>query len=102
MEYKNGLLILTDGEREILALATMNKVEAQYPASYFMGSMAEIKAGAEERITLTHCPQQQCRTRIGVHQTVGSPIYGLSTDSKEGLGNLNSCSMRQATTAALP
>lgn len=50
MKYENGDLILSEEERALLALVTMNKIDAQYPASYFIGSMGEIKAEADEAI----------------------------------------------------
>jgi hypothetical protein len=44
MRFFQGDLILSDEDRELLALATMNHIEMQYQASYFIGSMLEIKA----------------------------------------------------------
>lgn len=57
MEYDEGNLILTEEERELLVFATMNKIEAQYPAPYFVGSLVEIKAEAEARIRLLQSRQ---------------------------------------------
>ena len=50
MRYELGNLILSDEDRAILEMATMNPIKEQYLASYFIGSMREIKAGAVEKI----------------------------------------------------
>lgn len=49
MKYDKGNLILSEEERELLVFATMNEINPQYPAPYFVGSMAEVKAEAEAR-----------------------------------------------------
>lgn len=64
MEYDEGNLILTEEERELLVFATMNKIEAQYPAPYFVGSLAEIKAEAE------------AEARIRLLQSKQDPVEG--------------------------
>lgn len=57
MKYDKGNLILSEDERELLVFATMNEIDPQYPAPYFVGSMAEVKAEAEARIRLIQSKQ---------------------------------------------
>ena len=50
MEYFNGQLILSEEDQVALELVTMKTIELQYVASYFIGSMREIKLQAFEKI----------------------------------------------------
>lgn len=50
MEYFNGQLILSEEDQVTLELVTMKTIELQYVASYFIGSMREIKLQAFEKI----------------------------------------------------
>lgn len=69
MEYDKGNLILTEEERELLVFATMDEIDAQYPAPYFVGSLSEIMAEAEARISLLQSrqdPVESDQQRISV------------------------------------
>jgi hypothetical protein len=50
MQFDNGQLILDEAERSLLSAASMKEINPQYPAAYFIGSLAEMKLEAEEYI----------------------------------------------------
>lgn len=50
MEYINGELMLSEDDRFTLELVTIKSIKQQYLASYFVGSMREIKLQASEKI----------------------------------------------------
>lgn len=58
MRYCRGDLMLSNEDRELLGFATMNQIEVQYQASYFIGSMLEIKSQAADTIQKNELKQQ--------------------------------------------
>ncbi len=51
MQFKNGNLVLSDAEIKLFSNVTMKNIDPQYPAAYFIGSLAEIKFDAEEYLS---------------------------------------------------
>ncbi len=50
MQLKNGNLILSNDERNILHMATMNQIDGQYESTYFLSSLNKIKVSAADII----------------------------------------------------
>ncbi|MFA6203140.1 MAG: hypothetical protein WC710_08110 [Gallionella sp.] len=58
MRYYQGNFILSDEDRELLGFTTMNQIEVQYQATYFIGSMLEIKSQAADTLQKIVLKQQ--------------------------------------------
>lgn len=50
MKYENGILILDNDETQFLSMVAMKKVDREYPATEFIGSLVEMKDEAEKYI----------------------------------------------------
>lgn len=57
MRYEKGTLILDDAETQFLSMVAMKKVDKQYTAAEFIGSLAEMKDEAEKYIRETEAKQ---------------------------------------------
>ena len=73
MRYEKGKLILEDGETKFLSMVAMKKVDREYPATEFIGSLVEMKGEAEKYILETEAKQDPDRndpSRIEVARLV--------------------------------
>lgn len=61
MQFDDGYLILDEGERSLLSAVSMKDIDPQYPAAYFIGSLAQMKFEAEEYIKQIELKQDQDR-----------------------------------------
>lgn len=61
MRFENGNLILDDAERYLLSTVSMKEIDSQYQAAYFVGSLAEMKAEAEQYLRQIELKQDQDR-----------------------------------------
>ncbi len=61
MRFENGNLILNDAERCLLSTVSMKEIDSQYQAAYFVGSLAEMKAEAEQYLRQIELKQDQDR-----------------------------------------
>lgn len=59
MQFENGNLILDKAERTLLSAVSMKEIKEEYPAAYFVGSLAEMKAEAEQYIRQIELKQDQ-------------------------------------------
>ncbi|MBU1776744.1 MAG: hypothetical protein KJ899_08895 [Gammaproteobacteria bacterium] len=59
MQFENGNLLLNDEERNLLSVVSMKEIKAEYPAAYFVGSLAEMKVEAEQYIRQIELKQDQ-------------------------------------------
>lgn len=59
MQFENGNLILNDAERNLLSAVSMKEIKEEYPAAYFVGSLAEMKSEAELHIRQIELKQDQ-------------------------------------------
>jgi hypothetical protein len=57
MRYANGNLILDDAETQMLSMVTMKKIDTEYSAAEFIGSLAEMKGEVEKYVRETQAKQ---------------------------------------------
>ena len=73
MKLENGNLVLSTDEIALLSLAKNEQVNTQYPVEEFIGSMASIKAEAEEFIRVKQAKSdynERDTLEIGVTQAL--------------------------------